>query len=72
MINADTNGLLDPCRCGAMAGFETNAMAVEPGKVRARCTECCEQTEFEECKYCATIKWNSLMRGLSNDDLSGA
>lgn len=66
MIYADTLGLLDRCRCGAIAGFETNSMAGETGKVRARCTECCEQTEFEECKYCASFTWNDLMRGNSN------
>jgi hypothetical protein len=66
MIYADTLGLLDRCRCGAIAGFETNSMAGETEKVRARCTECCEQTEFEECKYCASFTWNDLMRGNSN------
>ena len=66
MIHADTNGLLDRCKCGAVAGFETKPMAGETGKVRARCTECSEQTEFEECEYCASFSWNHMMRGQSN------
>ena len=63
MINADTNGLLDKCCCGAVAGFEIGRNP-DTGEVcvRARCTECSEQAEFGECKYCAAFKWNDMMR----------
>ena len=67
MVYADTLGLLERCHCGAAAGFETNLVAGETGKVRARCTECCEQTEFTENKYDASFSWNNMIRGRANE-----
>jgi hypothetical protein len=41
MIHADTEGLLDSCKCGAVAGFESDSPAPLRMKYyRARCTEC--------------------------------
>jgi hypothetical protein len=66
MIHADTDGLLDKCHCGAVAGFEESE---EVGRLmgvreqhRARCTECCEQTEYRPCKFQALLDWNHARR----------
>ena len=55
MIHVDTKGLLDRCgECGERAGFET-LLDIS----RARCTECCEQTEWARDKYAAMIDGSS-------------
>jgi hypothetical protein len=58
MTHADTDGLLDKCRCLAPAGFEDAG----EGFVRARCTECCEQTEPAQSKYQCMLWWNTARR----------
>lgn len=58
MTHADTDGLLDKCHCGAVAGFEYAG----EGFVRARCTECCEQTEPARSRYACTVWWNIARR----------
>ena len=63
MIHADTDGLLDKCHCGAVAGFEFDGP-----KSRAICTECCEQTGWEQCKYCAAFQWNDERRAKRPQD----
>jgi len=63
MVHADTNGLMDKCHCGAVAGFEQHPYEC---RVRARCTECCEQTEYQLDNFRAAHAWNLRMRGLSN------
>ena len=60
MIHADTEGLLDKCHCGAVAGFEESHNEVM--EVRARCTECCEQTYWLPTKDWASINWNLARR----------
>lgn len=60
MIHADTDGLLDRCLCGAMAGFEESHN--EAMEVRARCTECCEQTNWFPTADGASCEWNMMMR----------
>jgi hypothetical protein len=68
MIHADTDGLLDKCHCGAVAGFEESEEEVriiagrERRKHRARCTECCEQTEYHTFKFRALQDWNLARR----------
>ena len=63
MIHADTEGLLDRCHCGAVAGFETDSPApFRMVQARARCTECCEQTEWEIDKFRAGHTWNLARR----------
>jgi len=60
MIHADTEGILDRCNCGAVAGFEkpyTEAM-----EVRARCTECCESTNWFPTADQASCDWNLARR----------
>jgi len=57
MIYTDTEGLLDRCHCGAVAGFETSN-----GLIRARCTDCCEQTELVDGNYLAAMDWNLARR----------
>ena len=63
MVHADTNGLMDKCHCGAVAGFEQHPYEC---RVRARCTECCEQTEYQLDNFRAAHAWNLRMRSLSN------
>jgi hypothetical protein len=58
MIHADTDGLLDLCHCGAVAGFEY----LDGFLIRARCTECCEQTEYHPFKFQALQDWNLARR----------
>lgn len=65
MINADTNGLMDKCECGAVAGFERHPYEC---LVRARCTECINQTEYQLDNFRAAHAWNVMMRALSNTE----
>lgn len=58
MIHADTEGLLDKCHCGAMAGFEHMGGFT----LRARCTECCEQTEPDHHVHPVVVEWNLMQR----------
>ena len=58
MIHADTEGLLDRCHCGAVAGFEH----VGGFSLRARCTECCEQTGVDHAVHPVMIEWNTARR----------
>ena len=58
MIHADTEGILDRCNCGAVAGFEH----VDGFSLRARCTECCEQTGVYHDVYPVMIEWNIARR----------
>ena len=60
MTHADTDGLLDRCHCGAVAGFEY--YSPEHLTVRARCTECCEQTDWCSEKWKAVVAWNLTTR----------
>jgi hypothetical protein len=63
MIHADTEGLLDRCHCGAVAGFETDSPApFRMVQVRARCTECQEQTNWFMSADSAMIEWNMKQR----------
>lgn len=67
MIHADTEGLLDRCHCGAFAGFEqSDEIRIIAGreccKIRARCTECCEQTVYRPFKFQAMQTWNQARR----------
>lgn len=67
MIHADTDGLLDRCHCGAAAGFEEGeetrvVIGREFRCVRARCTECCEQTVYRPFKFQAMRDWNIARR----------
>lgn len=67
MIHADTTGLLDRCKCGAVAGFETDSPApLRMVQTRARCTECCEQTEYRMDKFTVVNEWNLMMREKTN------
>lgn len=67
MIHADTEGLLDRCKCGAVAGFEIDSPApFRMVQVRARCTECCEQTEYRIDHFTASNEWNLMMRAKTN------
>lgn len=64
MTHTDTDGLLHACgQCGARAGFEERE---ERPIVRARCTECCNCSEWlhSEDKYTVIIIWNKAQ--LSN------
>ena len=63
MVHADTNGLMDKCHCGAVAGCEHHPYEC---RVRARCTDCFECTEYQLDNFRAAHAWNLLMRGLSN------
>ena len=67
MIHADTEGLLDKCHCGAVAGFE-RGKDPDTGEFseRARCTDCCEQTRWSATRGEAMADWNWNMRRLSN------
>lgn len=68
MIRADTEGLLDRCKCGAVAGFETDSPApFRMVQVRARCTECSEQTEYCMEHFRAVITWNLMMRAKADE-----
>lgn len=60
MLYADTDGLLDRCVCGAFAGFERRDTTGEC--VRARCTECCEQTDWLSDNASAAVDWNRRTR----------
>ena len=60
MIHADTEGLLDRCHCGAVAGFEESHN--EAMEVRVRCTECCEQTYWFPTADGACFDWNLARR----------
>lgn len=63
MIHADTDGLLDRCKCGAVAGFEYDSPTpFRMVQVRARCTECCEQTDYCMDKFAVANTWNLMMR----------
>ena len=63
MIYADTEGLLDRCKCGSVAGFETDSPApFRMVQFRARCTECCEQTDYCMDNFTAANAWNLMMR----------
>lgn len=67
MIHSDTDGLLDPCHCGAAAGFEKSnetriVLGREFHKYRARCTECCESTELRCFMFQAWQDWNMARR----------
>jgi len=59
MIHADTDGLLDKCHCGAVAGFEESELGAH---YRARCTECYEHTAWTRSKFDAVVKWNTERR----------
>lgn len=61
MIHADTDGLLDRCHCGAVAGFEFKENALLR-KFQARCSDCCEQTDRHWCKFDAATAWNLARR----------
>lgn len=63
MIHADTNGFLDRCKCGAVAGFEIGRNP-DTGEVcvRARCTDCPEQIWWSEKTADAAFEWNQMMR----------
>ena len=60
MIHADTDGLLDKCHCGAVAGFEESHN--EAMQVRVRCTECCAQTYWFNTRDAACFDWNLARR----------
>ena len=60
MIHADTEGILDRCNCGAVAGFEKSY--TEAMEVRARCTECCESTNWFPTADQASCDWNLARR----------
>ena len=63
MTHADTEGLLDRCHCGAIAGFEFDSPApFRMVQVRARCTECCEQTDYCMEHFNAVFVWNLARR----------
>ena len=68
MVHADTNGLMDKCHCGAVAGFEMHPYEY---RVRARCTDCFECTEYQLDNFRAANAWNLLIRGLSNGPITG-
>jgi hypothetical protein len=70
MTHTDTDGLLNACgQCGARAGFEVSE---ERPHVRARCTECCNCSEWYHLKDkdIAITTWNQSQ--LSNGSVSGA
>lgn len=69
MTYTDTNGLLDKCECGAAAGFERHPHEC---RVRARCTECCWQTEYQLDNFNAAHAWNIMMRALTNKEVTHA
>ena len=58
VVHADTEGLLDKCHCGAVAGFEH----LGAFDLRARCTECCEQTGIDHHVQPVMIEWNNARR----------
>lgn len=60
MIHADTEGLLDRCHCGAVAGLEESH--TEEMEVRARCTDCCEQGYWLPTADGAIFDWNIARR----------
>ena len=64
MIHADTDGLLDKCHCGAVAGFEEDTITgTEIVRFRPRCTDCAEQRiSWELSARDAAISWNKLIR----------
>jgi hypothetical protein len=72
MIHADTDGLLDKCHCGAVAGFELREGFCGTDPIlfyRARCTDCAEQTEaFQASQYMSAVNWNLLVRRLKNTE----
>ena len=59
-VHADIHGVLDRCHCGADAGFEESHS--EYMEVRARCTECHEQTYWFPTADGAMCAWNMEMR----------
>jgi hypothetical protein len=60
VTHADTDGLLDRCHCGAVAGFD--APYTDEMGVRVRCTECCEQTNWFPAADGAIFDWNLARR----------
>ena len=60
MIHADTDGILDRRHCGAVAGIEESH--TEAMEVRARCTECVEQTNWFPTADGASFDWNLARR----------
>ncbi len=69
MIHADTEGLLDKCHCGSVAGFETDSQSpFGMVQVRARCTECCEQTDWFMTADAALAMWNMAQREMKRID----
>lgn len=62
-VHADTDGLLDRCaQCRAPAEFI--ACAWSPELQKARCTECCAQTDYHADRYAAVIEWNLAQRAI--------
>lgn len=63
MIHADTDGLLDRCHCGAVAGFLEDDKLTGKAMFRACCTDCCgERTHLFVLKNEAVWAWNLEMR----------
>lgn len=63
MTHVDTDRILDKCHCGAVAGFETLGGHVNDATcIRARCTECCEQTNWFPTADGASFDWNLARR----------
>ena len=62
MIHADTDGLLDKCHCGAVAGFMVTQSFALGVRHSARCTDCHEQTNWKREKRDTIIEWNLARR----------
>ena len=59
MIRADTDGLLDRCQCGAVAGFVTGGT----GMTCAMCADRCGQsTLMHTTKEDSVTEWNIMQR----------
>lgn len=67
MIHADTDGLLDKCHCGAVAGFEELYFGTCLTFYSVKCTDCPEQIN-SACgtKGMAAIDWNNNIRSIKN------
>jgi len=57
----DTDGILDPCHCGARAKFICDT-SHQPNSWRADCSECAETTDWVFSEDRAMVAWNKAIR----------
>jgi hypothetical protein len=69
MIHADTDGLLDKCHCGAVAGFEELYFGTCFTFYSVKCTDCAEQINAAwDTKGVAATEWNKLIRSIKKQE----